>query len=139
MFNFENGLGFLLSKCHRKSFQMLKHRLDPYGMTPPQFAVISFLWQREGIINQNQLGELMATDNATLSGIIDRLEKAGYVKREKNLNDRRSFNLVLTETGKIIRQELEPLVREHNKYLTKPLDEGELETLVRLLKKLRLG
>ncbi len=139
MDNIEDSLGFLLSKCHRKAFQMLKQKLDPYGITPPQFAVMSFLWQREGIINQNQLGELVATDNATLSGIIDRLEKIGYVHREKNIKDRRSFNLVLTEDGITIRQELESIVKEHYKNLTKPLEEEELMTLIRLLKKLRLG
>ena len=138
MFNIEESIGFLMSKCHRKAFQMLKQRLEPYGITPPQFAVMSFLWQREEVINQNQLGDLMGTDNATLSGIIDRLEKAGYVKREKNMKDRRSYNLVLTEAGEKIRQELEPIVRDHNKNLTKPLEEEELLTLVRLLKKLRL-
>lgn len=138
MFNIEDSIGFLMSKCHRKAFQMLKQRLEPYGITPPQFAVMSFLWQREGLINQNQLGELMGTDNATLSGIIDRLEKADYVKREKNHQDRRSFNLVLTEAGKKIRQEIEPIVREHNKNLVKPLEEEEKATLIRLLKKMRL-
>ena len=138
MFNIEESIGFLLSKCHRKAFQMLKQRLEPYGITPPQFAVMSFLWQRDGVINQNQLGELLGTDNATLSGIIDRLEKAGYVKRKKNMKDRRSFNLVLTEAGENIYQQLEPIVREHNKTLAKPLEEEEKATLIRLLKKMRL-
>ncbi len=138
MFNIEESIGFLMSKCHRKAFQMLKQRLEPFGLTPPQFAVMSFLWQREGAINQNQLGELMGTDNATLSGIIDRLEKADYVKREKNHKDRRSFNLVLTEAGKKIRQEIEPIVRDHNKNLTKHLEVEEIVTLITLLKKMRL-
>lgn len=138
MFNIEESIGFLLSKCHRKAFQTLKQRLEPYGITPPQFAVMSFLWQRDGVINQNQLGELLGTDNATLSGIIDRLEKAGYVKRKKNMKDRRSFNLVLTEAGENIYQQLEPIVREHNKTLAKPLEEEEKATLIRLLKKMRL-
>ena len=139
MFNIEESIGFLMSKCHRKAFQMLKQRLEPYGITPPQFAAMSFLWQREGVINQNQLGELLGTDNATLSGIIDRLGKAGYVKRKKNMKDRRSFNLVLTEAGENIYQQLEPIVREHNKTLAKPLEEEEQTTLIRLLKKMRLG
>jgi len=138
VFNIEESIGFLLSKCHRKAFQTLKQRLEPYGITPPQFAVMSFLWQRDGVINQNQLGELLGTDNATLSGIIDRLEKAGYVKRKKNMKDRRSFNLVLTEAGENIYQQLEPIVREHNKTLAKPLEEEEKATLIRLLKKMRL-
>ncbi|UNC91982.1 MarR family winged helix-turn-helix transcriptional regulator [Candidatus Contubernalis alkaliaceticus] len=138
MNSIENSLGFLLSKCHRKAFQMLKQRLEPYGITPPQFAVMSFLWQREGI-NQNQLGELMNTDNATLSGIIDRLEKVGYIKREKNLQDRRSFSLVVTEDGVKIQKELESIVMEHYKILTKPLEEDELMTLIQLLKKLKSG
>ena len=139
MFNIEDSIGFLISKCHRKAFQMLKQRLEPYGITPPQFAVMSFLWQKDGVINQNQLGELLGTDNATLSGIIDRLEKAGYVERKKNMKDRRSFNLVLTEAGENIYQQLEPIVKEHNKTLTKPLEEEEKATLIRLLKKMRLG
>lgn len=115
---------------------MLRQKLEPYKITPPQFAVLSFLWEREGI-NQIQLGELMDVDNATISGILDRLEKVGYVRREKNIEDRRSFSLAITEEGKKIRHELKLLSMEHYKNLTKNLTEEEFATLIKLLSKLR--
>jgi len=136
VFDIENSPGFLLAKCHKKAFQRFKEKLEPYNLTPPQMAALSFLWKKDGI-SQVQLGDLMGADRTTVSGIIDRLEKRGLVVRKGSPSDRRSFTLYITEKGKSLQEELSVLAREHNNYLKKCLPEGEGEELVRLLKKLK--
>ena len=52
-----------------------------------------------GTLNARQLSERTGTRASTLTGLLDRLENRGYVARELDPADRRSFRLPLTETG----------------------------------------
>jgi DNA-binding MarR family transcriptional regulator len=52
-----------------------------------------------GTLNVRQLSERTGTRASTLTGVLDRLENRGYLTRELDPADRRSFRLPLTETG----------------------------------------
>ncbi|MDQ2811252.1 MAG: MarR family transcriptional regulator [Actinomycetota bacterium] len=52
-----------------------------------------------GTVNVRQLTEQTGTRASTLTGVLDRLEGRGYLTRELDPADRRSFRLPLTETG----------------------------------------
>ena len=52
-----------------------------------------------GTVNVRQLSERTGTRASTLTGLLDRLEHRGYLTRELDPGDRRSFRLPLTETG----------------------------------------
>jgi len=52
-----------------------------------------------GTLNVGQLSERTGTRASTLTGLLDRLENRGYLARELDPADRRSFRLPLTETG----------------------------------------
>jgi len=52
-----------------------------------------------GTLNVRQLGERTGTRASTLTGLLDRLENRGYLTRELDPRDRRSFRLPLTEAG----------------------------------------
>ncbi len=136
MFDIENSPGFLLAKCHKKAFQRFKKKLEPFNLTPPQFAALSFLWQNEGI-NQMELGQLMGTDRTTISGIIERLEAKGYVQRKPSSSDKRSLYIFNTQKGNQIKQKLFDVAREHNSFLLNSLEKEERNELIRLLKKLK--
>jgi MarR family transcriptional regulator, organic hydroperoxide resistance regulator len=53
-----------------------------------------------GTLNVRQLSERTGTRASTLTGLLDRLENRGYVTRELDPADRRSFRLPLTEAGR---------------------------------------
>jgi hypothetical protein len=57
-FDIEKSLGFLLAKCHQKAFQIFREKLVPHNLTPPQFAVLAFLWKKGGQ-SQIQLGTVI--------------------------------------------------------------------------------
>ena len=52
-----------------------------------------------GTLNVRQLSERTGSRASTLTGILDRLEGRGYLTRELDPGDRRSFRLPLTEDG----------------------------------------
>jgi len=55
-----------------------------------------------GTLNVGQLSERTGTRASTLTGLLDRLENRGYLARELDPADRRSFRLPLTETGQAV-------------------------------------
>ncbi len=52
-----------------------------------------------GVLNVRQLSEQTGTRASTLTGVLDRLADRGYLNRELDPSDRRSFRLPLTEAG----------------------------------------
>jgi MarR family transcriptional regulator for hemolysin len=81
--------------------QAFRRRIAHIGVTPDQFTVMRTLLekQNEGLI-QSELTRLMASDPNTIASLIERMEKAGLVEREKHEKDRRAFRLLMTAVGK---------------------------------------
>lgn len=135
-FDINESLGFLLSKCHQKAFQIFRDKISAYNVTPPQFAVLAFLLKKDGQ-SQIQLGTAMEMDRTTTSGIIDRLESQGLVERRHSPEDRRVFLIYLTEAGRELEETLSRLSLEANTEVASNLSKDEKQNLLALLKKLR--
>ncbi len=65
-----------------------------------------------GTLNVRQLSERTGTRASTLTGVLDRLEYRGYLTRELDPGDRRSFRLPLTETGQAVATRVLTVVAE---------------------------
>jgi DNA-binding MarR family transcriptional regulator len=76
------------------------HRLtvQQAHLTPSQYYILKLLWEKDKRPFKNLAEELMCS-RATITGIVDNLEKAGLVHREANPDDRRSLLAALTEKG----------------------------------------
>ena len=106
------------------------------GLTPAQFDVIATLGNTQGM-PLSQLAQQTLITKGTLTGIIDRLEEKGLVRREVPVGDRRSFLAVLTPAGEALFAQVFPA---HIAYLRRAFvegDEGELEQVRRTLRGLR--
>ena len=89
---------FQIAKTHQAAMKFLSDRMVPYGLTVVQSMVIAFLSDADGVTSAD-LGARTQLDSATLTGIIDRLEAAGYVRRGKHPSDRRAVLVILTDEG----------------------------------------
>lgn len=87
-----------------------RHNLTPAGMR------VVLMLVREGELTHRQVADGCFIRPATLTGIVDTLEKAGYVRRQRVEGDRRAVRLALTEVGAAHAQEIIALTR-----LTRPL------------------
>ncbi len=76
--------------------------LNPYGLTDSQFNVLMLLrYQTEdGQLNQTQLGRMLLVNRSNVTGLIDRMEKAGWVQRISKSGDRRVNQIKLTSAGR---------------------------------------
>jgi len=82
--------GFLLSKVHRLSGRVFARMLKEHGieLNPAQGRILFVLWQEDGIPIR-QLARRTSLGKSTLTSMLDRLEEAGHVVRERLEADRR--------------------------------------------------
>lgn len=124
----------LLMRTYWKLKRSMRSWLDSYELTPAQFQVLSRT-NTEGV-PLTKIAEAMYVDLSTVNGIVNRLERSGYVSRERSTSDRRICYVKLTPTGKQLWDEVKPI---HIAWLHKcydALSPEELETLQTLLRKL---
>jgi len=69
-----------------------------FGITGPQLWALKTISQQEGL-SLSELGKGMYLHPSTITGLIDRLEKKGYVLRERDRGDRRVIKIRLTARG----------------------------------------
>ena len=81
--------------------KLLTAQLADHALTTPQFYVLKTLSEHNGRIAIGQIARLHGLTNATMTGLVKRLEAFDppLVQRETNRTDRRSVTVTLTEAG----------------------------------------
>ena len=125
-------IGFNLRFSQVAVFQHFTAKLGTYGISAPQFGTMLLIGSNPGV-SQSSVAEALRFDRSTLVQIIDRLEHRDLVIREVSAHDRRSHALKLTDQGETLLTALKALALEHEDELTRSLDDGERDTLIRLL------
>ncbi|MCY9197693.1 MarR family transcriptional regulator [Bacillus atrophaeus] len=92
-------------KTSRRIIRFLAIHLKEEGITPEQWTVLKRVGESRGI-SQKELSARADKDQATLTKILDLLEKKNFIRREANPRDRRSFLVVLTEAGEELKKTL---------------------------------
>jgi DNA-binding MarR family transcriptional regulator len=99
-------VGAVLSWAAENAQEVANRALKPLGLTVKHFGVMTFLRhetepdRERGALSQQAIGERLRIDRPTMVSLIDDLERAGYVKRERNPDDRRGYVITLTAAGK---------------------------------------
>ena len=97
---------FALSVAARNVVGLYRPLLEPMGLTHPQYLVMLALWERSPR-SVTQLSSVLALDPGTLSPLLKRLERIGYVERRRVPGDERSLAVTLTERGRALRADAE--------------------------------
>ena len=74
-------------------------RLRAIGLSVPQCDVLTTLTEAEGI-SQQELAQRLYVTKGNISGLLDRLERAGLVERRSTAADRRQYSVYLTASGR---------------------------------------
>jgi DNA-binding MarR family transcriptional regulator len=104
------------------------------GLTPSQYHVLNVLWEGEAMPLKD-LAQASGCTRATMTGLIDVLERKGLVQRIPNPVDRRSLLASLTEEGKALQKETPSLQRLYA-HCCVGLSPEQFQQLGELLKKL---
>jgi len=121
---------------YTESRRLTKGMAAQFGLTGPQLTVIKLL-EELGDLSLSSLSERIRAQNSTVTGIIDRMEREGLVRRERSTTDRRMVFIRLTDKGRELARgiEVEPLELFRNALASLP--ERDVGELLRILMKLQ--
>jgi len=136
IFSPSNFICFKLSRAMRKVQRYYELNLVPLEITPVQFYVLSSLWETNGV-KFKELAQKLSMDGATLTGILDRLERMGFVKRKDDPEDRRSVLVYLAQKAEAHADEFRRLAETLDNEIRDQFDKDDFITLSRLLDKIR--
>lgn len=103
-----------------------------YGITDAQFNALMILWDhRPRALKQHELADLLVVNRASAGGVIDRLERNSWVRREVDSEDRRAFRIHLTDDGIA---KLKEVKAAYYKLLSAALGETDPGTLATVLR-----
>ncbi|ADK15341.1 MULTISPECIES: MarR family winged helix-turn-helix transcriptional regulator [Clostridium] len=127
---------------HELVYKMINSKfLNDYSDKTKKMSMLDFRVLR--VVSENpgkqikDLLNILQVPNSTLTSVINRLEKRGIVKRVISPEDRRSFNLEITDEGKVIQEEHMKFDYEiAKKYLEATENDQEKEFLIKFLRRL---
>jgi len=106
------------------------------GSVQPAFLVVLFcLWKQEGQ-KMIELARASGLEPSTMTGLLDRMEREGFVTRVPDPDDRRAQNIMLTDAGREVRQTVERMVDETLELLFLGIPEAEVDHANVVLRKL---
>lgn len=129
------SVGYLVNFLAKAMARELAGRLASRGASLGQWGVLLFLWARDGR-SQGELARLVAIEDATMVRTIDRMERDGLVRRERDAQDRRRVNVFLTEEGRQLRDSLVPCAVAANEAATRALTGAEVEQAKDLMRRM---
>lgn len=131
----DNSLPTLIGKASRLMSNQISKNLAEYQVTAEQWAILDSLWEEDGQ-TQQQLANQTNKNKASITHLIDNLEKRKLVKRVTHETDRRNKMVCLTPDGAELRGPLTKTVKQTIKQLTKGLDKKDMKGCRKTLKKL---
>jgi MarR family transcriptional regulator, organic hydroperoxide resistance regulator len=127
-----------------RAFGALKQAMEPhfaeFGISGPQWAVLVNLHRaaKEGssVLRLGELGERLFIKPPSVTGVVDRLERAGLVARSRQADDLRVRTVSLTAKGRSVVDKVLAVQPERVREAMNGLSAAELEVLGRLLERL---
>mgnify|MGYP002560225143 FL=1 len=129
----ENQLCFPLYAASRKIVSAYTPYLKPLGITYTQYITFMVLWEEDGLF----VGDICARlhlDNGTLTPLLKKMEKQGFVVRRRDETDERKVRVFLTDEGRAMKERVRDIPRKVGSCVD--LNTEEARTLYRLLYKL---
>ena len=118
-------------------WRVLKKHLRTFDLTPPALGVLIMLDTGESGLTMTEISRELAVTQANITGIVDTLEKRGFVERTPDPEDRRVFRIAITKAGAKTIATIGPDYFKLIHSLYVDLDENESAVLTHALEKIR--
>ncbi len=116
----------------------MAHEFEEFGVTPTQYNVLRILrGAGEGGLCRHEIGDRLVTPVPDVTRLLDRMQEAGWVVRERSTEDRRLVRTTITAEGLALLAGLDEPLKAMDRALIGHLNDDELRTLIDLLSKAR--
>ena len=131
----EELLGFNIHILELLMYQLFYERFTKQAMTPGSFSTLLAIKANPGV-RQGALADALMIQRSNMTILVNRLIRAGYVKRRSAKGDNRGVVLFLAELGERALRHVNAEMSAHEKLLASGLTAKERDTLLRLLQKM---
>ena len=121
---------------YTESRRLTKDMAREVGLTGPQLTVIKLLESFDNL-SLSSLSERIRAQNSTVTGIIDRMEREGLVRRERSTTDRRVVHIRLSDKGQKLARQIQVEPMEIFRDALAGLSQADLRDLLRIMNKLQ--
>jgi DNA-binding MarR family transcriptional regulator len=132
---FKDCLCLQVGRVARKMSKITRKKLASYGLTTTQFFLLTALYEEDGVLI-SVLAQKVALDKATLTGLLDRLERDDLIGRKPDPSDRRAIRIFLTPKAESLRVKLTELYNQNNGMFLSILTPEEREIFERVVDKI---
>lgn len=130
----------VISNIREKSAQFINEELRAKGidgLINSHGTVLSAMYDNDGKMTMNEIAKFVGKRKSTITDMVKKLEKLGYISREKSKEDARVIEVSLTEKGWAFRDTFKEVSRELLNKTYAGFTEEEKEVLMGLLFKIR--
>lgn len=117
-------VGKAISYLYRYEQIYIEKKIELYGIGSGQFPFLMRLYREDGI-NQETLSNYLKIDKGTTARAIQKLVDEGYVFRQRDEKDKRSYRVFLTEKGKKLEPDMKKIVSEWEDILFFGFDDSQ--------------
>lgn len=128
-------INVLLTLTQHEVYRVFAERLSSFGITPRQYSVLSCLWEN-GVCTPKEISQALRLDTSTISALLDRMQKAGFIDRKLAVNDKRNIQVVATKKGLSIQDNVLQTIATLNDELLSCLSLEQRKELIMALQKL---
>jgi DNA-binding MarR family transcriptional regulator len=111
--------------------------VQPFDLTPSSGLVLGILADLGEPLPPNKIAERLIISRASVTSLLDSLERRGYVRRSPHSTDRRMLLIELTDSGRQVAHEFRLLVHQHQKAWLAAFTEQEQTQLIDILHRLQ--
>lgn len=107
-----NNLGYNLYRTYLLFHRELIRALKAYELTPEQWQVLIILWNH-GSVTPTEISNVTLQDLPSISRMLVRMERNGWIEKQQNEKDGRSFRVKITAKGEHNKQEMIQVLERH--------------------------
>lgn len=133
MFDIDTCLAYITGYSAKKSSDKFNEWTLKKGISQVQWTALYYLGKYENI-SQIELSSLMNLKPSSVARLLDRMEKEGYLTRNRNLEDKRVINLKITDKGKKKREEIIPEAERFSEMIRDGISDEHIEIFKNILK-----
>lgn len=123
-------IAILASLLKRQIFRVIAE--NNLKITPDQWVIMYYLWQENGL-SVGEIAKRSKKDFANVTRIIDKLEKAGFVRKEKSEKDSRSSIIFILPEANEIKDDIQNCWKQSMDIALEGIDESEQQQLLALI------
>ncbi|MBR4230868.1 MAG: MarR family transcriptional regulator [Bacilli bacterium] len=121
----KNQLCFPIYLCSKEIIRKYTPLLDEIDLTYTQYIVMMYFWEK-GKSNVKELGKTLLLDSSTLTPLLKKLEKKGYITRVRSPIDERNLDLSITDKGMDLRNKAVTIPKKIGKCINLTKEEAQI-------------